>query len=1025
MLLMDDGRKAVFVQSFLSNIILTKHIINENRLFMISSDNQLQLSQIYKRRVTDKDIFQELMSFKVREILLVANHYDAYSIVREGRFFDKIAGEYLQLNLFTAPRITSVNSADEAIALMQKRHFEMVIVMAGLDKQQPLNISRQIKAIEPQVPIMLLVNNNADLRFFDEASGNIDNIERVFVWNGDSRVFLAMIKYVEDKKNVENDVKVGDVRIILLVEDSQKYYTRYLPLLYSIVMRQTQAILEEESLGEVYRMLKMRVRPKILLVSNYEDAIEVVDKYTDNLICVISDVKYKRNGVDDENAGVELIKYVQSKNEIPTLLQSSDPTNASKAAYVNSEFIDKNSDSLSLDIYNFIHQQLGFGNFVFTNSRGVKVGEAHNLNKFIQCLAEVPPESLLYHARRNGLSTWLMARGEITIAKRLRPYRIEDFESFTKLRQVILDVFEDVRLERLRGKVVPFDKPLVNSNRYIVRIGDGSFGGKGRGMAFLSNFIENINFEEIVKDINIRIPATTIIGAEEFTRFIEKNDLYNLFCNEQDFGDVKRLFIRSELSDEVNEKLLQYVQMVDCPLAVRSSGLFEDSLLQPFAGVYATYMIPNNHPDVNVRYQQLCNAVKLVYASVFSDPAKAYFDAVNYKVEEEKMAVIIQQVVGGRVGERYYPHISGVAQSYNYYPFSYMKPEDGFAVLGVGLGKYVVGGEKAYRFCPKYPQLELNAIPDQIKDSQTHFYAINLESEGLNLDNGDEDESIIKLSIKEAEEDGNLKHCASVYDFNYDRLVNDFSKRGPRVVNFSNILKYDHIPLASTLDMLLRFFKEAMGAPVEIEFAVDLDQGKRGLPTLYLLQIKPLIRIENHIEINFDEVPTDRLLLQSNKGMGNGHIDYIHDVVFMKVEEFDRTQTEAMAKEVARLNKYFEEQDSEYVLIGPGRWGTRDRFTGIPVYWSQISHARVIVEMGLPNFPLDASLGSHFFHNVTSMNVGYFSIHQNGIDKLVDFDVLNHQETITETKYFKHVRFNHPLEILMDGTKQRAAIVWK
>lgn len=985
---------------------------------------QPELSKIYSRQRTDKDIFQELMAFKVREVLLIANHYDSYSIVREGRFFDKIIGEYLQLNLFTAPRISSVTTAEEAIELMNDRDFEMVIVMAGLDKQQPLQISARIKEIRPDLPILLMVNNNADLKFFDEVSGNIQNIERVFVWNGDSRVFLAMIKYVEDKMNVENDVRVGDVRVILLVEDSQKYYTRYLPLLYSIIMRQTQAILEEESSDQLHKIMKMRVRPKILLASNYEEAIKVVDKYLDNLICVISDVKYSRAGVDDENAGVELIRYVKSKTVIPTLLQSSDRKNAAKAEEVDSEFIDKNSDSLSLDIYNFIHQKLGFGNFIFRNSRGAKVAEAHNLKEFEQCLADLPPESLLYHARRNGISTWLMARGEISIAKRLRPYRIEDFESFTKLRQVLLDVFEEVRLERLRGRVVMFDKNLVNSSRYIVRIGEGSFGGKGRGVAFLSNFIENIKFDEIVKDINICIPPTTIIGAGEFTHFIEKNNLYNLAFVEKNYDEIKQLFLQSELSDEVNEKLMQYVDEVNCPLAIRSSGLFEDSLLQPFAGVYATYMVPNNHEDVKVRFRQLATAVKLVYASMFSDPAKAYFEAVNYKIEEEKMAVIIQQVVGGRVGNRFYPNISGVAQSYNYYPFSYMKPEDGFAVLAVGLGKYVVGGEKAFRFCPKHPKLELNSLQDQVKDSQSYFYALDLENDELDLENGGEDAAILKLSIKEAEEDGNLKHCASVYDFNYERLVNDFSKRGPRVVNFSNIVKYDYIQLSHTLDVLLRFFKEAMGAPVEIEFAIDLEPGLNDLSTLYLLQIKPLIRVENNININFDEVEKDKLVLQSVKGMGNGRLNHIKDVVYMNVDVFDRTKTEEMGREMAEINKYFEEQGKEYVLIGPGRWGTRDRFTGIPVFWSQISHARVIVEVGLPGFPLDASLGSHFFHNVTSMNVGYFSIHHNGVDEFVNFEVLKKQALVNETQYFRHVEFEKPLQILMDGKQQKAAILW-
>ncbi|WP_430812434.1 MULTISPECIES: PEP/pyruvate-binding domain-containing protein [unclassified Carboxylicivirga] len=990
---------------------------------MNKSIEQLSLQNLYNRKRTDRDIFQELMSFKVREVLLIANHYDAYSIVREGRFFDKIFGEYLQLNLFTAPRITSVATCSEAEELMQERDFEMIILMAGLDKQLPQQMSARLKQINPEVPILLMVNNNADLKFFDEASDNHEYIERVFVWNGDSRVFLAMIKYVEDKMNVQNDVEVGDVRVILLVEDSQKYYTRYLPLLYSIIMRQTQAILEEESSDQLHKIMKMRVRPKILLVSTYEEAVEVVDKYLDNLICVISDVKYARGGKEDEDAGVELIKYVKSKTIIPTLLQSSDPANAARAEVVNSDFIDKNSDSLSLDIYNFIHRKLGFGDFVFKNTRGAKVAVARNMKEFVACIEEVTPESLLYHARRNGISTWLMARGEITIAKRLRPYRIEDFESSTKLRQAILDVFEDVRLKRLRGKVVMFDKAMVKSCRYIVRIGEGSFGGKGRGVAFLSNFIENINFDQIIDDINIRIPATTIIGAGEFTHFIEKNNLYNLAFVEKNYDEIKQLFLKAELSDEVNEKLMQYVEVMDQPLAIRSSGLFEDSLLQPFAGVYATYMVPNNHPDIQERFRQLCTAVKLVYASMFSDPAKAYFDAVNYKIEEEKMAVIIQEVVGGKVGDRFYPNISGVAQSYNYYPFSYMKPEDGFAVLAVGLGKYVVGGEKAYRFCPKHPKLELNSLQDQIKDSQAYFYALDLEKDDFCLEKGGEDAAIVKLNIKEAEEDGNLKHCASVYDYNYDRLTNDFTKRGPRVVNFANILKYDCMPLSSTLNMLLRFFKEAMGAPVEIEFAVDLEPGRRGLPTLYLLQIKPLIRVENNVSIDFDSVDRDKVVLQSVKGMGNGRLHHIKDVVYMNIDVFDRTQTAEMGAEMAKINKYFEEQDKEYILIGPGRWGTRDRFTGIPVFWSQISHARVIVEMGLPNFPLDASLGSHFFHNVTSMNVGYFSVHHNSDEQFVNMEELKKQKLIRETQYFRHVEFQQPLTILMDGKQQKAAIV--
>ncbi|WP_075591651.1 PEP/pyruvate-binding domain-containing protein [Labilibacter marinus] len=984
-------------------------------------DKEQSLNQIYKRKKSDQDIFAELMEFKVKEVLLIANYYDAYSIVREGKFFDKIYGEFLQLNLYTAPRVTSVTNAQEAVELMEKRHFDMVILMAGLDKKTPIITSKIIKEADPAMPLLAMVNNNSDLRFFDEAGPNVEHIDRVFVWNGDSKVFLAMIKYVEDRINVANDTKIGDVRVILLVEDSQKYYTRYLPMLYSIIMKQTQAVLAEEGYDQLHKILKMRARPKILLVSNYEDAVDVIEKYKEYLICVISDVKYKRNGVHDEDAGVELIKYVKSQISLPTLMQSSDPSNAKKAAMVDADFIDKNSDSLSQDIYDFIHSKLGFGTFSFKNSRGVQETVARNLKEFIRCIQNISAESLLYHAKRNGISTWLMARGEINMAKKLRPYSINDFESSNELRQAILGIFEDVKIKRLRGRVVLFESSLIDSNRYVIRIGEGSFGGKGRGLAFLSHFVENIDFKKILPELGVRIPATAILGADEFSNFIQRNKLYHKIYVNREYDSVKELFLKSSFTERVKNQLRKYVEVINEPLAVRSSGLFEDSLLQPFAGVYETFMLPNNHPDVEVRYQQLSAAIKMVYASMFSPSARAYFEAVNYKIEEEKMAVIIQKVVGEKAHNRFYPHISGIAQSYNYYPFSYMKPEDGFAVLGVGLGKYVVGGEKAWRFCPKYPNLEVNSIQDQIKDSQTYFYALDLEDNDVDIKNQHEDSYIKKLFIKEAEEDGNLRLCASVYDYSYDRIVNNLNKKGPRIINFANILKYDYIPLAKSLELLLKYFKEAMGAPVEIEFAVDLNTDLKK-PILYLLQIKPMIRVENSVKVNFDEVDNSKVIIASEKGMGNGKLEYIEDVIFMNPEKFSRTQTEDMAKEMAGLNKVMEADGREYLLIGPGRWGTRDKFTGIPVLWSQISHAKVIVEMGLEDFPLDASLGSHFFHNVTSMNVGYFSVHHNKSSEFVNFEMLKNQSIIQQTEYFTHVRFNKPLSILMDGKRQKAVV---
>jgi phosphoenolpyruvate synthase/pyruvate phosphate dikinase len=618
-----------------------------------------------------------------------------------------------------------------------------------------------------------------------------------------------------------------------------------------------------------------------------------------------------------------------------------------------------------------------------------------------------------------------MARGEINIAKKLRRYQIEDFKSVKDLRKFCLDVFEASRIKQLRGRIIRFRPNIVNSNHYIVRLGKGSLGGKGRGLAFLSNFIENIYFKKLIKDINISIPQTAIIGVDEYDNFIEKNNLYDKIYLDKNYKKVKDLFLKGDIPEKLGSILRQYLEEMTKPLAVRSSGLFEDSLMQPFAGVYATYLLPNNDPNIEVRYQQLVTAIKLIYASIFTPEAQSYFSAVDYKIEEEKMAVIIQEVVGQQYNGKYYPNISGVAQSYNYYPFAYMKPEDGFAVVAIGLGKYVVGGEKTHRFCPEHPKLQLASIEDQIKDSQKYFYAIDMKKKNVDLVNDGEDAVTIKYELAEAEKDGNLLHCASVYDFQNDRLEPDLNLRGPRVVDFANILKYNQVPIAHALSVLLNIFKQAMGAPVEIEFAVDLSKGKDFNPTFHLLQIKPLIRQEMSVDIDLSKIDRNKLVMLANKGMGNGKVKHIRDVIFMDLSMFDRTKTEEMAEEMELLNQKMKEQDRQYILFGPGRWGTRDKFTGIPVLWSQISNAKVIVEQGLEDFPLDASLGSHFFHNVTSMNVGYFSIKSNSEYNFVNMEVLEKQELVEHIKYFKHVRFKDPLKILMDGRKQTSVISFK
>ncbi len=986
--------------------------------------DSISLTSVYKLKKTDRDIFQDLMPYKVKEVLLLATLYDSYSIVREGQFTDKIFGEFLQLNLYTYPRFTSVNTEKEALRMVKSRDFELVIIMVGVDKSIPILAANAIYQIKPHIPILLLVNNNGDLRYFQASKTKIESIDRVFVWNGNSNVFLAMIKYIEDKMNVEADTKNGNVRVILLVEDSIQYYSRYLPMLYTNIMTQTQNLVEDKSADELHKIMKLRARPKVILVSNYEEAVVAINKYKKYLLSVISDVKYPRNEIEDDEAGVDLLRYVNSilKFPIPVLLQSHDVNNAQRAIDIGADFINKNSESLALDIHNYIYKRLGFGNFAFKDIDGNPIMIAHNMVEFQEMFRIVPESALAYHGQRNSFSTWLMARGEINIAEQLLPKRFEDFKNSNELRKFCLEVFEKVRIQKLRGTIIDLDPTLVTENRFIVRLGKGSMGGKGRGMAFMCNFLENINFSHIIPEMNIRIPATAVIGSGEFDKFLENNNLFEEIYSSNDYERTKTIFLESQFGEELQVRLYCYLENMKKPLAIRSSGLFEDSLMQPFSGVYATYLIPNNHPDIRIRYQQLETAIKLVYASIFTESAMSYFDAVNYKIEEEKMAVIIQEVVGHQYHDHYYPSISGVAQSYNFYPVSYMEPEDGFAVAAIGLGMYVVGGEKAYRFCPKYPEINAVGVHDLVRDTQKEFYAIDMDHTQFDLENGGENAAIKKMKVTAAEKDGVLHHCASVYDNENDCLVPGIDIPGLRVVDFANILKYNQVPLADTLSVLLKLFREAMGSPVEIEYAVDLEKGENHLPTFYLLQIKPLIRREEQLMVNITDAGPEKTIMTAHRGMGNGIIAGITDIIFVDPDHFDKMKTREMAAEISQFNRKLDIQNKDYILIGPGRWGTRDPFTGIPVAWSSISRARVIIEMGLKDFPLDGSLGSHFFHNVTSMNVGYFTIPHNSSDSTINIELIKQQPIVEQSQFIKHISFAKPLNIMMDGKSRKAVI---
>lgn len=987
-----------------------------------SADLGMQLFQKYLyRQNADRDVFHDLMPFKVKEILLISTLYDAFSIEKEGRFAEHVLGEYQQLNLSSFPRITGVSTEEEIFNQLQTKHFDLIIYMIGADLKAPFQTCKRIKGEYPYIPVYFLVNNKSFQSEMLHQGENNCHFDKVFYWNGEPSVFFAMVKHLEDKVNLDNDTQLALVRIILVVEDDPRYYSRYLPLLYSIVMEQTRRIIDDVTTDELYKMLKLRGRPKILLASSYEEAQTILEKYEEFLLCLITDVKFDKGGEKCPTAGFELVKSLRCRmKDLPIIIQSSDVENAEQAFQLKSTFVDKNSETLTAEIRSFISHYLGFGNFTYRTPDGKEIAVARTLKEFESHLRNIPDESLLYHARRNHFSLWLMARGEIQVARILGPKKTSDFKTPAEIRNFLLDIIRQHRNERNRGRVVNFEDIDYFEEGNIVSLAAGSIGGKGRGISFINSLIYSFDFSDSFGNIQLKTPRTAVIGVDEFEYFMQRNHLWDIALNEP-FDVIAAAFLEAKLSEGLMKKLKKLLKMINKPLAVRSSGLFEDSMRQPFAGIFETYLLPNSHPNYDVRLQQLSDAIKMVYASVFSDVAKGYIEAVNYKIEEEKMAIVLQEVVGNTYGHLYYPHISGTAQSYNYYPVSDMQPGEGVAVAAVGLGKYVVEGEKAFRFSPAKPDVEINSLKDLVKGSQVDFFAVDLSKHDINLLEGDT-AGLSRVDIWEAEKHGTIKHCASVFDVENNTITPGIDRDGPRIINFANILKYHYIPLAKTISVLLSIVRESMGSPVEIEYAVDLTPEGKYKASFYLLQIKPLIGDNLDYEINTDELQKNELLMYAEKSMGNGRIADIVDVIMVKMDVFDKTKTVEIAAEIEMHNARLGREGRKYLLLGPGRWGTRDRFIGIPVSWNQISNAKAIIETGHEDFPLDASMGSHFFHNVTSLNIGYFSIDPVSDKGFIRHDRLLAQELISDMPYTRHVRFQQPLNIRMDGKKRIAVI---
>lgn len=981
-----------------------------------------KLNYYYNKFKFGEDNFHNLMKYHIKEILLVSTFYDAFIFEQDGRLSEQIYGEYRQLNLSTAPRVTSVPTGKQALEILENRSFDLVITMMRIGEISPFELGRQIKQLYPNMPILLLLNVQSDISLVEKNEDEMQYIDKVFLWNGDTKLFLAMIKMIEDAHNVEYDTKQGYVRVILLIEDSIKYYSMFLPLLYADILKQTQRLINEE-LSDINKRLKMRARPKVLLVQSYEEAVTFVEKYQEYLVAVISDVKFFNQGVLDENAGFKLIDRMKKRQmDIPVILQSSDIENEEKARNLKVNFLNKTSKTLLHDLRTIITNNLGYGDFVFRNKAGIEVDRAATMLEFEQKIETLPGESILYHGERNHFSSWLIAHGEIQVAKKILPEKIEDFHDVEELRSYLLEVFRTVRKNRTRGKIINFEPSALSMDDQIIRLAEGSLGGKGRGLAFLNALLVTMEFEKEFPEVNIALPSTSIIGTSEYDSFIERNKIGEWIISKSD-KEIQEIFIKGTLSKELIQKLEVVVEQITYPIAVRSSGLLEDSQSQPFAGIYKTFLLPNNNPDKKVRLHQLCDAIKLVFSSVYLEGARTYIESINYKVEEEKMAVIIQEIVGSTYDDCYYPHFSGVGQSHNFYPISYLKSSDGVVSLAVGLGKTVVEGDRSFRFCPKHPKMDIIPPSEQVKESQNFLYVVAMDKPSFNLLEG-EDVTLVKMRINQAEKHGTLQHMTSIWDNENNRLIDGGTTKGSKIVTFADILKYSYFPLSKILEQILDIGEKALGMPVEIEFAVNLtkDEKEKIYPTFYVLQIRPLTINTENITIDIDNLNIDDMVLYTENGMGNGIIDSVYDVIFVDPDKWDRTKTVKMHDEISELNKRMRAESRNYILIGPGRWGSRDRFLGIPVKWMDINMAKIIVETGSENFAVDSSQGSHFFHNLVSMDVGYFSISHHSDNDFLDWDWLKLQKVIEKTDHFLHIQVDHPLVIKMDGYKGLAVI---
>ena len=970
-----------------------------------------------------KDVtFVNLMMRRIYNVLIVANPYDAFMLEDDGRVEEKIYNEYVELGLRYPPTFTQVSTTEEAREVLRTMHIDLVICMPGNADNDAFSVARDIKAEFPHMHCIVLTPfshgitkrmENEDLSIFDY----------VFCWLGNTNLILSIIKLIEDKMNLEHDINEGGVQMILLVEDSIRFYSSILPNLYNYILAQSKRF-ATEALNRHSATLRMRGRPKVVLARNYEEAMALYERYSDNMLGVISDVRFPIHGEKDSEAGLKLMREIRQNDPyLPLILESSESENRAKAEAEGFRFVDKNSKKMSLDLRKMLEEHLGFGDFIFRDPKTkAEIMRIHSLKELQDNIFKIPDDSMLYHISRNHMSRWLSARAIFPVSMFLKTVTWERLKDITAHREIIFDAIVQYRHMKNIGVVAVFDRMKFDAYSHFARIGEGSLGGKGRGLAFLDNIIKMHPEFNSLEGAKVQIPRTVVLCTDVFDQFMEQNNLYQIALSDASDDDILRHFLRAQLPDSLIADFFTFFEAVKSPIAIRSSSLLEDAHYQPFAGIYSTYMIPYLD-DKYAMLEMLACAIKGVYASVYYRDSKAYMTATSNVIDQEKMAVILQEVVGKQYDGRYYPNISGVLRSLNYYPIGDERAEDGIASLALGLGKYIVDGGQTLRVSPYHPHqvLQTSELETALRETQTRFYALDTRHVGNDF-KVDDGFNILNLKVKEAERDNSLNFIASTYD-PYDQVIRDgLYEGGRKVISFAGVLQQNVFPLPELLQMSMRYGAEAMRRPVEIEFACNLNADRTG--SLYLLQIRPIVDQKQMLDENLAAIPDADCLLRSHNSLGHGVTEDVTDVVYVKTDDrFSAADNPTIAREIEKLNKEYLDRGTNYVLVGPGRWGSSDSWLGIPVKWPHISAARVIVEVALKNYRVDPSQGTHFFQNLTSFGVGYFTIDENRNDGCFHKATLDAMPAVEETDHVRVVRFEKGLRIMMDGKKGEGVIV--